>query len=375
MNIKRYGNLYEKIYDIDNLRLAHKNAQRGKGFYSEVIEINKNPDEWLFKLQNMLKDKTYKTSEYETFIKNDSGKERVIYKLPYFPDRVCHWAIIQVVELYFLDKLNHCTHSAIPNRGIHSAFRQLDGYMKCDIKGTEFCYKSDIRKYYPSIPHDELKDMYRTIFKDPHLLWLIDEIIDAGGIIEPPDILDLDFEYELGVPIGNYLSQYSGNLYLYRYDRWLKEVLGVKYYIRYMDDMTILHNDKGYLHELHLQSEDYLMNNLKLHIKDDWQVFPSRIRGIDFVGYRHFGDYVLLRKSISKNLIRAMRDIDVKIVSGQPFTYTDYCCINSYKGWVKWCDGYNLYTRWIKPLEPYAQQYYERQIKIGQLGGIVIEKI
>ena len=65
--------------------MAHKNAQRGKGFYSEVIEINKNPDEWLFKLQDMLKEKTYKTSEYETFVKNDSGKERVIYKLPYFP--------------------------------------------------------------------------------------------------------------------------------------------------------------------------------------------------------------------------------------------------------------------------------------------------
>ena len=372
MNIKRYGNLYEKIYDIDNLRLAHKNAQRGKGFYSEVIEINKNPDEWLFKLQNMLKEKTYKTSKYETFIKNDNGKERVIYKLPYFPDRITHWAIIQVVEPYFLDKLNHCTHSAIPKRGIHSAFKQLDSYMTTDIEGTEFCYKSDIRKYYPSIPHDKLKEMYRTIFKDPHLLWLIDEIIDAGGIIEPIDMID---EGEIGVPIGNYLSQYSGNLYLYKFDRWLKEILGVEYYIRYMDDMTILHNDKQYLHYLHLQTEDYLLNNLGLHIKGDWQVFPSRVRGIDFVGYRHFGDYVLLRKSISQKLIRRMRDIQHKINNGKEFTYADYCSINSYKGWMKWADCHNLYIAWVEPLEPYVKQYYTKMIKNGQQRGVILEKI
>lgn len=347
--MKRYGHLYEKIYGIENLRMAHKNAQRGKGYYSEVKEINKNPDKWLYELQAMLINKDYKTSEYEIFIKNDKGKEREIYKLPYFPDRIVHWAIIQVVEPIFLNKLNHCTHSAIPKRGIHSAFNQLDKYMKSDIEGTKYCLKLDIKKFYPSINHDLLKAMYRRMFKDKNLLWLLDEIIDSSG-------------EKYGIPIGNYLSQYSGNLFLSKFDRWIKEKLRVKYYIRYMDDIVILHSDKGYLRRLLREINKYF-ENINLEVKDDYQIFPSRTRGIDFVGYRHFGDYVLLRKSTSKRLIRKMRNIMKKLRNGGKLTYSDYCSINSYKGWLKWCNGYNLYKKWIKPLEPYCERYYWEVIK------------
>lgn len=83
--MKRVGYLYHKIYDKDNLRLALKNAQKGKKDYYEVKIANENPEYYVDKLHNMLKNKTYKTSEYEVFIKNDKGKEREIYKLPFFP--------------------------------------------------------------------------------------------------------------------------------------------------------------------------------------------------------------------------------------------------------------------------------------------------
>lgn len=315
--------------------------------------VDSNLDYYLIQLQNMLIWKTYKTSEYEVFIKKDGDKEREIYKLPYFPDRICHWAIIQQVEPIFLKKLNGCTHSAIPNRGIHSAFKQLDRYIRSDEEGTKYCLKLDIEKFYPSIRHDLLKEMYRTIFKDKDLLWLIDEIIDS-------------VEGNRGVPIGNYLSQYSGNLFLAKFDRWLKEDIRLKYYIRYMDDIVILHNNKKYLHELIKVIEEYVTTNLDLKIKDNWQVFPSRVRGIDFVGYRHFGDYVLLRKSTAQRLKRKMRDIKKKLDNGGRLTYSDFCSINSYKGWLKWCNGYNLYKRWIKPLEPYCEQYYREVIKGGK---------
>lgn len=335
----------------------------------------------------MIKNQTYKTSKYSTFLKNDNGKQRVIYKLPFFPDRVCHWAIIQVVEPYFLNKLNHCTHSAIPKRGIHSALKQLDSFMNTsnidNFVNSKYCLKVDVRKFYPTISHDILKTMYRTIFKDQNLLWLIDEIIESSPPMEISEVdknlqifgLDLD---DIGVPIGNYLSQYSGNLYLYQFDRWIKETLRVERYSRYMDDMVFLHKDKSYLHELKYQAEDYLNNNLNLLLKDDYQVFPSRVRGVDFVGYRHFGGYILLRKSISKKLTRSMRDIMAKIDKGLPFTHADYCSINSYKGWLKWCNGHNLYSKWIQPLECYAKEYYIREIKQNtnnNYGGIIIEKI
>ena len=95
--MKRFGNLYERIYDMDNLRLAHQNARKGKGWYQEVLMVNENPDYYLGLLQNQLKYKTYHTSPYETFIKHDSGKDREIFKLPYFPDRIFQWAILQVI--------------------------------------------------------------------------------------------------------------------------------------------------------------------------------------------------------------------------------------------------------------------------------------
>ena len=332
------------------MKLAHENARKGKLFYKEVQQVDDNLDYYLLQLQNMLIWKTYETSPYEIFTKICGEKEREIYKLPYFPDRILHWAIIQQVEPIFLKKLNGCTHSAIPERGIHSAFKQVDKYMTKDVEGTKYCLKMDVRKFYPSISHKLLKEMYRTIFKDKDLLWLLDEIIDST-------------EGDRGVPIGNYLSQYSGNLFLSKFDRWLKEIKGVKYYTRYMDDIVIFHKDKQYLHELFKEIGHYLNNKLDLDVKDNWQVFPSRVRGVDFVGYRHFGSYVLLRKTTSKRLVRKMRDITKKLNCGGELNFTDYCSINSYKGWLIWCNGHNLYSKWIKPLEPYCDKYHKEVIK------------
>ena len=103
--MKRYDHLFKKIYDLENLRKAHQHAKKGKGWYKEVIEIDKNPDYYLKQIQEMLINHTYKTSEYEIFTKQDGTKERKIYKLPYFPDRICQWAILQVIEPCIINNL------------------------------------------------------------------------------------------------------------------------------------------------------------------------------------------------------------------------------------------------------------------------------
>ena len=103
--MKRYDHLYEKIYDIENLRKAHQHAKKGKGWYKEVIEIDKDPDKYLKQIQDMLINHTYRTSEYEVFTKQEGKKERTIYKLPYFPDRICQWAILQVIEPCIVNNL------------------------------------------------------------------------------------------------------------------------------------------------------------------------------------------------------------------------------------------------------------------------------
>jgi len=91
--MKRVGNLFEKIADYNNLKLAHQKARRKKTHYGEVKQVDRHEDYYLQKLQRMLLQKTFRNSAYKTYKKLERGKEREIFKLPYFPDRILHHAI------------------------------------------------------------------------------------------------------------------------------------------------------------------------------------------------------------------------------------------------------------------------------------------
>lgn len=341
---------------MDNLILAHQNAKKGKGWYKEVQMVDTNPEYYLKLLQETLMNKTYKTSEYQTFIKHDSGKDREIFKLPYFPDRICQWAIMQIIEPFLLKNFTTDTYSAIPGRGIHLCLNKLNHALQHDVPESQYCLKLDGKKYYPSINHDILKMKYRRLFKDQDLLWLIDEIIDST-------------EGEKGIPIGNYLSQYSGNFYFSEFDHWIKEVKCVKYYFRYMDDIVILGSNKEDLHQLRKDIDEYFRTKLKLKIKETWQVFPTYVRGIDFVGFRSFMNYKLLRKSTCKQFKRKMTALNKKRIQGLELTYSEWCSINSYKGWLIPCNSYRLSEKYVKPIQDFADQYYLENIYMK--GGIL----
>lgn len=334
--MKRFGHIYSKIYDYDNLELAYKNARRNKTFYREVKKVDANPDEYLIQLQNMLIWKTYKTSEYEIFDLKDGDKVREIYKLPFFPDRICQWAIMLQIEKIFIDVFPFFTCASIPNRGIHYASDLTNKYI--NGPNAKYCLKIDIKKFFPNIDHEILRFKLRQRFKDPDLLWLLDDIIysiDGGK----------------GIPIGNYTSQYLANFYLKDFDWWIYEVMGFKQVVRYMDDIVVFDNSKSKLHKLRHEMERYLNRELKLELKENYQVFPTKARGVDFVGYRHFGDYTLLRKSTAKALKEKCKRIYKYTSKGKPITYSDFCSLNSYKGWIKWADAYNLYKKYIYPIE------------------------
>lgn len=371
--MKRYGNLYEKICSMDNLKLAHKHARKGKGWYEEVKEVNENEEFYLKQLQEMLINHTYETSEYETFVKKDGQKERLIYKLPYYPDRICQWAILQVIEPYLIRNLIPNTYSAIPKRGIHAAYKDVRKAIDSDVPGTLYCLKLDARKYYPSINHNVLKAKFRRLFKDADLLWLLDEIIDSIATAEIKNLrdvylLDEDIDFETGIPIGNYISQYAGNFYLSSFDHWIKEEKKVKHYFRYMDDIVIFGSSKEDLHKLRKEADEYFRNELKLTIKDNWQVFPTFDRGLDFVGYRFFLEYTLLRKSTCKTFKKKMLHIRKKVEAGGEMNYSEWCSVNSYEGWLKYCDSYRLKEKYLNNLKPYADEYYLRHIK--KKGGV-----
>lgn len=347
--MKRYGNLYEKIYDIDNLKLAHRNARKDKLYYREVKMVDADEEYYLLQIQEMLKNKTYVVGEYIISIINDKGKERELCKLPYYPDRIIQWAILLQIEFVFMSVLTNFTCASLRNRGIHKASAILDKYMK-NKTDTQYCLKIDISKFYPNINHNIIKQMLRKKFKDNDLLELLDKIIDST-------------DGEKGIPIGSYLSQFLANFYLAYFDHWLKETIKCKYVIRYMDDIVILNRSKYYLHCLKLKMDKYLWNELQLKIKDNWQVFPTNIRGIDFVGYRHFYNYKLLRKTTYKRFKKKMTLMKKKYVEGERLTYSEWCSVNSYKGWLKWCDSYRLAQKYITPIQEYVNEYYIKEIK------------
>lgn len=379
--------LFNSICSMDNLYRAYQNAKSGKGWYKEVKQIEKRPFYYLAGLQYMLKNHLFKTSEYEIFILNEGKKKRDVYKLPFFPDRIAQWAILQVIEPFLLANMTADTYSAIPGKGIQPIVDDLRGHYKTKIvdgkkksvwvpsilltdeENTRYCYKIDLHHYYQSINHEVLKQKFRKVFKDPELLWLLDEIADSINTATEEDLIELSLSGEIevdpntGIPIGNYMSQYSGNFYLSSFDHWVKEKLHVKHYYRYMDDVVIFASSKEELHEIHRKVTAYTRDYLHLNIKGNYQIFPTKVRGVDFVGYRFFGEYTLLRKSTAINFKRKMRACRKKMENNIPPTYSEWCSFNSYKGWLGNCDSYRLFKKYMEPLIEYMQNYYEREVK------------
>ena len=127
--MKRIGNIYEKIISVENLMLADEKAQKGKSTQYGVQLHNKNRELNIQKLHEMLKNKDYKTSNYDVF-KIHEPKEREVYRLPYFPDRITHHAIMNVLESIFVSAFTADTYSCIKNRGIHACSYALRKSLK-----------------------------------------------------------------------------------------------------------------------------------------------------------------------------------------------------------------------------------------------------
>lgn len=310
--MKRWNGLFQQIISLENLYLADQKAAKGKAFQKGVQEHLANRDANLLALHNCLLSGKFKTSQYSTFTIYDP-KEREISSLPFFPDRIVHHAIMNVLEPLFVSVFTKDTYSCIKERGIHTAANSVKAALR-NQEQTKYCLKLDIQKFYPSVDNGILKMLLRRKIKDQDLLTLLDEIIDSAP----------------GLPIGNYLSQYFANYYLTNFDHWLKEQMGVKYYFRYADDMVILNHDKAFLHFVLHQIKQYLTSELRLTVKDNYQIFPVTSRGIDFLGYVFFPTHTLLRKRIKQRFARAIA------------SKADNASIAAYMGWAKHCNSRNL---------------------------------
>ena len=352
--MKRINNVYDKICDLDNIEKADNKARKCKRKQYSVIKHDKNRAEDNFDLFLDLSLENYKTSKYSTF-KVYEPKERLIFRLPYYPDRITHHAIMNIMEPIWMKVFTKDTYSCIKGRGIHTLARQLKHDLQNDKEGTKYCAKMDIKKFYPSIDHEILKMIIRKKIKDKKLLKLLDEIIDSAD----------------GVPIGNYLSQYFANLYLAYFDHWIKEVLKVKHYYRYADDIVLLSDDKDQLRRWVIAIRIYLKENLKLELKSNYQIFPVEVRGIDFVGYVFRHNYIKIRKGVKLRLMKLVRLYKDDKISQEKFEQS----VTSYFGWLKYCNSKNLLRKIHKITGIRYTGWIGKRVNISELRGKYIKII
>lgn len=294
--MKRVGNIYDKVCSFDNVRNAAIEAMRNKNITKQMKLFADNFDEncktIALHLQNlnMLPCKYHTKTVYEP-------KERHILIAPFYW-RVVHQAIVLQMKETWNKGLINSTYACIPHRGIHKAMRDVE-YVMRTTKEPLYCLKMDVRKYFDNVDHSILKQIIERKIKDKRLLQLINSIIDS-------------VDGSKGIPIGNLTSQYFANLYLSPLDYYSKHALKVKNYFRYMDDIVILHPSKKVLHEYLYEIKLFINNELKLELKNNYQVFPLNKRQLDFVGYRFDQHTTMLRKTILMKFYKNARKLRKK---------------------------------------------------------------
>lgn len=316
-DMKRKNGLFEAIVSLENLKLADIKARAHKAKNYGIQLFDMNHEENILSLQRELESGDYRTGEYDIF-KIFEPKEREIARLQY-KHRVVHHAIMNVMEPIWTSIFTSNSYSCIKGKGIHKCLNDTRKALH-DIEGTKYCLKIDVQKFYPSIDRQKLMEIVERKIKCKRTLALHREIINSA----PGDV---------GVPIGNYLSQFYANLYLTYFDHWIKEIKKAKYYFRYCDDMVIFSSTKTDLHVLLGEIREYLSKELHLTVKKNYQVFPVAARGVDFVGYKMFHTHTLLRKSIKKSMIKKKNNPK---------------SIASYGGWAVHCNCINLFRKTLK---------------------------
>lgn len=307
---------------MDNLRLAYRNARRGKGWLYAVKNFERNAEENLLTIQRSLIEKTFYTSSYKTKTITEP-KVREIYILPFAPDRIVQHALMNVIELIWEKLFIFDSYACRKGKGIHAGSRRTMEF----VRKNDYVLKCDISKFYPSIDHEVLFDIVQRKIKCKDTLWLLKDIIYS-------------VPNGRNVPIGNYTSQWFGNLYMNELDQILKHQYKVKDYLRYCDDFCLFHNDKQFLNEMKSVIQEFADSKLKLKLSK-CEMFPVT-HGVDFLGYRHFRDYILLRKSTAKRLIKRLKVIPELYTKGRITADYIISSIASAKGWLQWANTKNL---------------------------------
>lgn len=333
---KRIGNLFNKMCEIENIKIAIFDSARGKKKRKSVKKVLENVDNYAYKIQQMLLNKSYKPSSYHTFEQYDSHckKVRAICSTAYYPDQIIFWCVINTIRPVIMRGMYEWCCGSVSDRGIKYGYRAVKRWLNCDWKNTKYCLKLDIHHFYQSISHEKLIAMFEHKIKDKQMLRLIATIINS---------------YSTGLPIGNYTSQWFANFYLESLDHYIKQNLHIKRYVRYVDDMVLFSHSKKQLHKAYNAISIYL-DKVGLQLKDNYQIFPTKNRTIDFLGYQFYRNHIKLRKSDFLLLSRQYRKICRKINKHESISFKMAAGFMSRYGQLKHCNAYFLKQKFGKHL-------------------------
>ena len=275
--MRRAANLFEQISEPENIRLAFYRASRGKKSLAMVRLFGRDLDQQVKSIANAIRNNSFPLGRFHQFLIRDP-KERVT-TAPCFDERVLHHAIMNICEPILDCWLIDDTFACRVGKGRESAVERARYF----AHKHSWYLKLDVRRYFDSVRHETLVNLLAKRFKDRRLLQLVERIIRSyrGNI-------------GVGIPIGSLTSQHFANFYLGWLDRFVKETLRVKGYVRYMDDMILWHDDLHELQSIQRRCIDFASDTLGLEFK------PADVRrtstGVDFLGCRIWPTHVELNR-------------------------------------------------------------------------------
>ncbi len=158
--------------------------------------------------------------------------------------------------------------------------------------------KCDIRKFFANIDHTILEDILKRRIGDNDVVLLLREIIESFHTKDREGV---------GLPLGNLTSQLLVNIYMNKFDQFLKRDLKVKYCIRYADDFVIFHENRECLTGLLPKISAFLETHLKLSLHPDKVFIKTVASGVDFLGWIHFPHHRVPRTSTKRRMFRNLK--------------------------------------------------------------------
>lgn len=308
-------NVFDLIFSMENLYEAYEDAAQGRRYHKDVLAYSFDTWSLLCELRERVLSGNYEIERYFIFYIYEP-KKRMIMSIA-FEHRIVQWAIYRVINPILVKGYIADSYGCIPGRGALGAMQRLRSWVEYVSRkeGIWYYLKLDISKYFYRISHRVLKKILAKKIKDERLLVVLYGIIDckhtpfglpAGK--SPGEVPLEERLYDVGMPIGNLLSQMFANIYLDALDQFCKRVLCIEYYIRYMDDVIILCNSKAQLRCWKDTISEFLETELELQLNQKTCIRPIS-QGIEFVGYRIWKDHVVLRKSTTLRIKRNLRGV------------------------------------------------------------------